>query len=104
MRHVVIDGPRSVTVAEAPDAVLPGPDGVVVAVDATAICGSDMHFYDGDIPVGAGLPVGHEFVGTVAEAGPGVTRFRPGDRVLTASVAGCGHCEGCATGDPVTCV
>ena len=74
MRHVVIDGPRSVTVAEAPDAVLPGADGVVVAVDATAICGSDMHFYDGDIPVGgAGLPVGHEFLGTVAEAGPGVT-------------------------------
>ena len=53
MRHVVIDGPRSVSVAEAPDAVLPGADGVVVAVDATAICGSDMHFYDGDIPVGA---------------------------------------------------
>jgi 2-desacetyl-2-hydroxyethyl bacteriochlorophyllide A dehydrogenase len=105
VRHVVIDGPRSVTVAEAPDAVLPGADGVVVAVDATAICGSDMHFYDGDIPVGgAGLAVGHEFLGTVAEAGPEVTRFRPGDRVLTASVAGCGHCEGCATGDPVTCV
>ena len=40
----------------------------------------------------------------MAEAGPGVTRFRPGDRVLTASVAGCGHCAGCATGDPVTCV
>ena len=52
MRHVVIEGPRRVTVAEAPDAVLPGADGVVVAVDATAICGSDMHFYDGDIPVG----------------------------------------------------
>ena len=48
--------------------------------------------------------VGHEFVGTVAEVGPEVRRFRPGDRVLTASVAGCGHCDGCATGDPVTCV
>ena len=104
MRHVVIDGPHSVKVLEAPDAVVPGPDGAVVEVDATAICGSDMHFYDGDIPLSGGLPVGHEFLGTVAEVGPGVTRFRPGDRVLTASVAGCGHCDGCATGDPVTCV
>jgi threonine dehydrogenase-like Zn-dependent dehydrogenase len=104
VRHVVIDGPHSVKVLEAPDAVVPGPDGAVVEVDATAICGSDMHFYDGDIPLSGGLPVGHEFLGTVAEVGPGVTRFRPGDRVLTASVAGCGHCDGCATGDPVTCV
>ncbi len=104
MRHVVIDGPGRVRVVEAPDPVLPGADGAIVTVSSTAICGSDLHFYDGDIPVGDGLAVGHEFVGTVAEVGPDVRRFRPGDRVLTASVAGCGHCDGCATGDPVTCV
>lgn len=103
MQHVVIDGPRSVHVVEAPDPVLPGPDGAIVQVDATAICGSDLHFYDGDIPVGDGIAVGHEFLGTIIEVGPDVTRFRVGDRVLTASVAGCGHCDGCATGDPVTC-
>ncbi len=104
MRHVVIDGPGRVTVVEVADAVVPGPDGAVVTVDATAICGSDLHFYDGDIPVGAGIPVGHEFIGTVAEVGPEVRRFRVGDRVLTSSVAGCGSCVGCATGDPVTCI
>ena len=104
MFHVVIDGPRSVRVVEAADPRLPGPDGAVVSVDATSICGSDLHFYDGDIPVGEGIPVGHEFIGTVIEVGPDVRRFRVGDRVLTASVAGCGHCPGCATGDPVTCV
>jgi 2-desacetyl-2-hydroxyethyl bacteriochlorophyllide A dehydrogenase len=102
--QVVIDGPGQVTVVEAADPVLPGADGAVVAVESTAICGSDLHFYDGDIPVGAGIPVGHEFIGTVVEVGPDVRRFRLGDRVLTASVAGCGHCDGCATGDPVTCV
>jgi len=102
--QVVIDGPHSVRVDEVPDSVRPGPDGAVVAVEATAICGSDLHFYDGDIPVGAGIPVGHEFIGTVVDVGPDVHRFRVGDRVLTASVAGCGHCAGCATGDPVTCV
>ncbi len=104
MRQVVIEGPRRVSVVDAPDPELPGPDGAVVAVEHTSICGSDLHFYDGDIPVGEGIPVGHEFVGVVAEAGPDVRRFRPGDRVLAASVTGCGYCDGCLTGDPVTCV
>jgi 2-desacetyl-2-hydroxyethyl bacteriochlorophyllide A dehydrogenase len=104
VRQVVIDGPGQVRLAEAPDAVPPGADGAVVAVEATAICGSDLHFYDGDIPVGGGFSVGHEFLGTVVEVGADVRRFRVGDRVLTASVAGCGHCDGCATGDPITCV
>jgi 2-desacetyl-2-hydroxyethyl bacteriochlorophyllide A dehydrogenase len=104
VRQVVIDGPGQVRLVDAPDAVPPGADGAVVAVEATAICGSDLHFYDGDIPVGRGFSVGHEFLGTVVEVGPDVRRFRVGDRVLTASVAGCGHCDGCATGDPITCV
>ncbi|HET6965262.1 MAG TPA: alcohol dehydrogenase catalytic domain-containing protein [Acidimicrobiales bacterium] len=103
MRHVVIDGPRSVKVLDAPDPSPPDASGAVVQVEASAICGSDLHFYDGDIPVGAGFPLGHEFVGTVVEIGSEVSRFRPGDRVLTSSVAGCGRCDGCATGDPVTC-
>ncbi len=103
MRQVVIEGAGRVVVADAPDPVLPGPGGAVLSVDATAICGSDMHFYDGDLPAGGGLPVGHEFLGTVVEVGADVRRFRVGDRVLTASVTGCGRCAGCATGDPVLC-
>ena len=104
MQHVVITGPRAVELQDAPDPTPPGLDGAVIQVDATAICGSDLHFYDGDLPVGDGVAVGHEFLGTVVEVGSEVSRFRVGDRVLTASVAGCGHCDGCATGDPVTCV
>ncbi len=100
----MIEGPGVVRVAEAPEPTVPGPDGAVVSVEATAICGSDMHFYDGDIDLGIGFPLGHEFLGTVLEVGPEVRRFRVGDRVLTASVAGCGKCDGCATGDPVRCV
>ncbi|HUR13302.1 MAG TPA: alcohol dehydrogenase catalytic domain-containing protein [Mycobacteriales bacterium] len=103
MRTVMIDGVRSVTVTAVPDAVLPGPDGAVVQVEATAICGSDLHFYDGDLPFYP-MAVGHEAIGTVIEVGPDVRRFAPGDRVLVASVTGCGACDGCATGDPVTCV
>lgn len=103
MRHVVIDEHQQVQVRTAPDPSPPGDDGVVVQVDTTAICGSDLHFLDGDLPTGDGVAVGHEFLGTIVEAGPQVSRFSVGDRVLTASVAGCGRCAGCATGDPVRC-
>ncbi len=104
MLHVVVEGPGRVAVLEAPDPVLPGSDGAIVATDATAICGSDLHFYDGDLDLGIPVAVGHEFLGTVIEVGADVRRFAVGDRVLVASVAGCGACDGCATGDPVTCV
>lgn len=103
MRHVVVTGPGAVEVRDAPEPVLPGPDGAVVAVELTAICGSDLHFYDGDLPVGDGLAVGHEFIGTVAEVGSEVSTVSVGDRVLASSVTGCGRCVGCSTGDPVTC-
>ena len=72
MRNVVITGPGSVEVRDAPDPVPPGADGAVVGVESTAICGSDLHFYDGDLPVGDGVAVGHEFIGTVLEVGPEV--------------------------------
>ena len=104
MRQVMIDGPGSVVVVEVPDPTLLDDAMAIVAVEKTAICGSDLHFYDGDIPVGGGIAVGHEFIGTVLEVGRSVSRFAPGDRVLTSSVAGCGRCDGCATLDPVTCV
>jgi 2-desacetyl-2-hydroxyethyl bacteriochlorophyllide A dehydrogenase len=104
MHNVVITGPGAVEVREAPDPSPPGPDGAVVEVEASAICGSDLHFYDGDLPVGDGVAVGHEFIGTVVEVGPEVAGVRVGDRVLAASVTGCGRCEGCATGNPVRCV
>ena len=104
MHNVVITGPGAVEVREAPDPVPPASDGAVVGVDSAAICGSDLHFYDGDLPVGDGLAVGHEFIGRVLEVGPDVSSVRVGDRVLAASVTGCGRCEGCVTGNPVTCL
>jgi alcohol dehydrogenase len=103
MRHVLIEGRRSVRVADAPDPSPPGPRGAVVSVEAASICGSDLHFYDGDIPVGDGFPVGHELIGTLTAVGPEVQRFSPGTRVLVAAVTGCGACAGCASGDPVRC-
>ena len=104
MRTVVIDAPGQIRVDTVADAVLPGPDGAVVAVTTTAICGSDLHFYEGDYPLSQPVPLGHEAVGTVVELGADVRSVRVGDRVLVSSVAGCGSCAGCATADPVTCM
>lgn len=103
MRSVVIDGPGSIRVDTRPDPVLPGADGAVVAVTATAICGSDLHFYEADFPIVDPVPLGHEAIGTVVETGPEVASVRVGDRVMVSSVAGCGHCGGCATRDPIRC-
>lgn len=104
MKSVVIDTPGRVRVETVPDPALPGADGAIVQVRSTAICGSDLHFYEGDYPLAAPVPLGHEAVGTVVEVGSHVTTVRVGDDVLVASVAGCGSCAGCATRDPVTCV
>lgn len=103
MRQVMIDGAAQVRVADAPDPAPPGPGGAVVTVAASTICGSDLHFYDGDLPLIEPLSVGHEFIGTVAEVGLEVHDVAVGDRVLASCIASCGHCEGCAAGDPVTC-
>ncbi len=82
--------------------MLLGPDGVVLRVERTAICGSDLHLFHGDLGT-PGTRLGHEFVGTVEDAGPEVETLRPGDRVLVSGVVGCGTCRRCRSGDPVTC-
>ena len=104
MKGVVIEAPGEVRVETLPDPRLPGADGAVIQVRSAAICGSDLHFYDGDYPLFAPVPLGHEAVGTVVEIGPDVRTVGVGDDVLVSSVAGCGSCEGCATRDPVTCL
>ncbi|SON63080.1 putative zinc-binding alcohol dehydrogenase [Mycobacterium simulans] len=103
MRTVVIDGPGNIRVETRPDPALPGPDGVIVAVTAAGICGSDLHFYEGEYPLAESVALGHEAVGTVVEAGPHVRTVNVGDLVMVSSVAGCGACPGCATRDPVMC-
>jgi alcohol dehydrogenase len=103
MRAVVLHGIGEVRVEEVPDPVLPGPDGLVLQVERTAICGSDLHLYHGPMTV-PGVHLGHEFLGTVVEAGPDVRSARVGDRVLVSGVIGCGTCRACRSGDPVLCV
>jgi alcohol dehydrogenase len=103
MRATVLEGPRTVTVENVPDPVLPGPEGVIVTVERTAICGSDLHLYH-DAPTGSGIRLGHEAIGTVSEVGPHVRTLRPGDRVLVSGVIGCGICTACLAGQPNVCL
>lgn len=104
MKGVVISSPGQVSVETLPDAALPGQDGAVIEVTSTAICGSDLHFYEGDYPLAEPVALGHEAIGTIVETGSDVRTFAVGDEVLVSSVAGCGSCAGCATRDPVTCL
>ena len=104
MRAVVIEAQGQIRVDTVADPSLPGPDGAVIAVTTAAICGSDLHFYEGDYPLPVPVALGHEAVGTVVETGPDVRTVRVGDLVLVSSVAGCGACEGCATADPIRCL
>jgi alcohol dehydrogenase len=97
-----LNGPLDVSVEQVPDPVLPGPGGVIVTVERTAICGSDLHLYH-DAPTGVGIQLGHEAIGTVAEVGPDVRKVRVGDRVLVSGVIGCGMCAPCLAGQPNVC-
>lgn len=103
MRAVVLNGPGDVSVETVPDPELTGPDGVVVQVESTAICGSDLHLYHGHMP-GAGVRLGHEFIGRIVEAGADVRSFRADDRVLVSGVIGCGSCRECVAGWPMRCL
>jgi alcohol dehydrogenase len=82
----------------------PPPGGVVVRVLATGLCRSDWHGWMGHDP-DIGLPhvPGHEFAGTIAAVGAGVTGWQAGDRVTAPFVCACGHCAACAAGDQQVC-
>lgn len=102
MRAVVLKGERDVAVEDVPDAVLPGPDGVLLRVEKTGICGSDLHPYHGVMAI-PGTRLGHEFVGTIEAVGADVRTVAKGDRVLVSGVVGCGACLACRAGDVVSC-
>jgi 2-desacetyl-2-hydroxyethyl bacteriochlorophyllide A dehydrogenase len=95
MQAVTFQAPGEVRVEECPDPVLVAADDAIVRVEASGICGSDLHLYHGRIPLEAGFILGHEFVGTVTSAGPEVTDVAVGDRVLGCFVTACGRCFSC---------
>src|SRR5438105_4622342 len=96
MRAVCWEGTGRVEVANVPDPKLLNPRDAIVKVTTTAICGSDLHLYDGFIPTMQGGDIlGHEFMGEVVEVGSKVDRLRKGDRVVVPFAIACGSCFFC---------
>jgi alcohol dehydrogenase len=95
--------PGSCLVQQVSDPVCPA-NGVIIKVGATGICRSDWHGWMGhdDDIILPHVP-GHELAGTIVEAGAGVSRFKPGDRVTLPFVCGCGSCPQCASGNQQVC-
>ena len=103
MRVVTFQAPGEVRVDEKTDPEVAAADDAVVRVEATGICGSDLHIYHGRVPVEPGFTIGHEFVGTVLAAGPDVERVAVGDRVLGTFHTACATCVACLRGDYHRC-
>jgi alcohol dehydrogenase len=104
MKALVYHGPSRKSWEEVADAGIEQPTDVVVRVETTTICGTDLHILHGDVPaVTDGRILGHEAVGTVTAAGDAVTGFAPGDRVLVPAITKCGRCTYCQAGLPSHC-
>ncbi len=103
MRAVTFQAPGEVKVEERPDPEVGSPDEAVIRVEATGVCGSDLHLYHGRIRIEPGFTLGHEYVGTVLEVGDAVQRVKEGDRVLGAFVTACGECFFCRLGEFTKC-
>ena len=99
MRAVTFQAPGEVRLEERPDPEPADPGDAVVAVEASGICGSDLHIYHGRVEIEPGFTIGHEFVGTVTAAGDGVESVAAGDRVLGCYCTACGECFFCKRGD-----
>ena len=99
MRAVCWHGVGEVRVEQVPDPSLLNPRDAIVRVTSTAICGSDLHLYDGYIPtMFRGDILGHEFMGEVVETGSGVSNLKVGDRVVVPFPISCGSCFFCRRG------
>jgi 2-desacetyl-2-hydroxyethyl bacteriochlorophyllide A dehydrogenase len=99
MRGVTFQAPGEVRVDDVPEPTLSSGADVIIKTEASGICGSDLHIYRGRVPVEQGFTLGHEYVGTVIEAGSDVKSVVEGDRVLGTYSTACGECFFCARGD-----
>jgi threonine dehydrogenase-like Zn-dependent dehydrogenase len=97
MKAVCWMGKSKLETLKVPDPQILNPRDAIIRVTRTAICGSDLHLFDGFIPtMESGDILGHEFMGIVEEVGPAVTNLRRGDRVVVPFTIACGNCQFCA--------
>lgn len=103
MHALVFHKPHDVRYETVPDPVLEDPRDAIVRVTSTAICGSDLHIYNGLLPQPRSMVLGHEFMGIVEEVGSAVANLEKGDRVVVPFPIACGRCFFCTHDLPVAC-
>ncbi len=105
MRALVYHGPGVKAWEDVPKPAVIADTDAIVRVDATTICGTDLHILKGDVPaVTDGRILGHEAVGTVESVGSGAKTVEPGDRVLVSCISACGTCRYCRDGHAGQCL
>ncbi len=98
MRAVTFQAPNEVRVQDAPEPELLDAGDAIVRIEATGVCGSDLHIYHGRVKIEPGFTIGHEYVGTVLATGSDVHEIEVGDRVLGCFQTACGRCFFCRRG------
>jgi glutathione-independent formaldehyde dehydrogenase len=104
MRAVVYKGPNKIVVEEVDDPKIEDPRDALIKLTSTAICGSDLHMYEGRTVSQPGTVLGHEPLGIIEEVGDAVTSLKKGDRVVVTFNVACGHCFNCARGFSNACL
>ncbi|MDA3647775.1 glutathione-independent formaldehyde dehydrogenase [Saccharopolyspora indica] len=104
MKAVVYQEPFSVAVGEVDRPSIQHPNDVIVRITSTAICGSDLHMYEGRTAAEPGIVFGHENMGIIEELGSGVTSLNRGDRVVMPFNVACGFCKNCMAGNTGFCL
>ena len=104
MKAAVFHKIGDISVDNVDDPQIEQPDDIILKITSTAICGSDLHIYDGFVPQLKDEVLGHEFMGIVEETGPQVTRVKKGDRVVVPFTIACGQCFYCSQGYHPNCV
>src|SRR5512142_3165196 len=96
MKAVCWMGTEKMSVENVPDPKILNPRDAIVRITRTAICGSDLHLYNGFMPtMEQGDILGHEFMGEVVDVGPAIKTLKAGDRVVVPFTIACGNCFAC---------
>ncbi|KAG5968647.1 hypothetical protein E4U57_005176 [Claviceps arundinis] len=103
MKAVVFEGPYKISVQDRPIPQIIESDDIIVKIEATALCGSELHVFRGHQKSAPGFIMGHEFTGIVCEVGPSVRNVQVGDRVVSPFTASCGNCFYCKKGFTARC-
>ena len=104
MKAIVYKGPLQVALEEVEDPRIESPTDVIVKITSAAVCGSDLHMYEGRTSAKPGLVFGHEPMGIVEEIGGDVKTIKQGDRVVLPFNIACGFCFNCQRGYTNACL